>query len=111
MDSELSVMKDVASYWRKVKSGELPAPSQNDIDITIRTVEAAIRRIAELEALLERNKMRVEKLIELLATPGRLPEPDELALTTEPCVICGMVSSHPEGWHYCHPKSVEGGER
>lgn len=52
----------VADYWRKVKSGELPAPSQNDIDITIWTAEAAIKRIAELEAR--------------LATPMRFPNED-----------------------------------
>ncbi|EPC4490471.1 hypothetical protein ACRZXV_004726 [Serratia liquefaciens] len=53
-------MKATADYWRKVKSGELPAPSPNDIDFTIWTAEAAIRRIAELEAK--------------LATPVRLPD-------------------------------------
>lgn len=43
-------LKATADYWRKVKSGELPAPSPNDMDFTIWTAEAAIRRIAELEA-------------------------------------------------------------
>lgn len=27
---------------------------------------------------------------------------ESLAENTEPCVICGVVSSHPHGWHYCH---------
>lgn len=26
---------------------------------------------------------------------------DGCAPNTEPCVLCGVVSSHPEGWHYC----------
>ncbi len=47
-----------------------------------------------------------ESLRAKLATPVRLP--DDLEPNTEPCVICGVVSSHPEGWHYCHPKCVEG---
>lgn len=47
MDSNL--LKDVANYWRKVKSGELPAAGPNEIDNTVWTVEAAIKRIAELE--------------------------------------------------------------
>lgn len=41
-----------------------------------------------------------------LATPVRLP--DDLEPNTEPCVICGVVSSHPEGWHYCNRKNAEG---
>lgn len=36
-------------------------------------LKAAEKRSAELETLLERNKMRAEKLGELLATPVRLP--------------------------------------
>ncbi len=34
-----------------------------------------------------------------LATPAQLPEFNELEANTEPCVICGKVSRHPEGWH------------
>ncbi|EPC5390085.1 DUF551 domain-containing protein [Serratia liquefaciens] len=45
-------LKATADYWRKVKSGELPTPSPNDIDFTIWTAEAAIRRITELRAKL-----------------------------------------------------------
>lgn len=33
---------------------------------------------------------------------------ESLAENTEPCVICGVVSSHPEGWHYCHATSAGG---
>ncbi len=32
----------------------------------------------------------------------------ELEPNTEPCVICGVVSSHPEGWHYCHGQKGAG---
>ncbi|KNE88203.1 hypothetical protein PSTG_18402, partial [Puccinia striiformis f. sp. tritici PST-78] len=42
-------LKAVADYWRKVKSGELPATGPNEIGITIWTAEAAIKRITELE--------------------------------------------------------------
>lgn len=72
-------LKATADYWRKVKSGELPAPSPNDIDFTIWTAEAAIRRIAELESCsrLEYTR-RVERenaeLKAKLATPVRLPD-------------------------------------
>lgn len=38
-----------------------------------------------------------------LATPVRLP--DDLEPNTEPCMICGKISSHPEGWHYCNRKN------
>ncbi|MGP3038436.1 hypothetical protein [Serratia nevei] len=40
------------------------------------------------------------------APPVRLP--DDLEANTEPCVICGKISSHPEGWHYCNRKNAEG---
>lgn len=58
-------LKAVADYWRKVKSGELPAPGPNEIDNTVWTVEAALKRIAELEAK--------------LATPVQLPDMRESA--------------------------------
>lgn len=72
-------LKATADYWRKVKSGELPTPSPNDIDFTIWTAEAAIRRIAELESCsrLEYTR-RVERenaeLKAKLATPVQPPE-------------------------------------
>lgn len=34
-------------------------------------------------------------------TDNTAPQFEALAENTEPCVICGIVSSHPEGWHYC----------
>lgn len=100
-------------------------------DGMVRELEAKDKRIAELEAktamtmgvgsgngnlfvhgdydsikaaqaiVLENESLRAK-----LATPVRLP--DDLEPNTEPCVICGVVSSHPEGWHYCHPKCGEG---
>lgn len=39
--------------------------------------------------------------------PATVPDIDYSALryeNMEPCAICGKVSSHPEGWHYCHGK-------
>lgn len=39
--------------------------------------------------------------------PATVPDIDYSALmyeNREPCAICGKVSSHPEGWHYCHGK-------
>lgn len=50
------------------------------IDWRIRA-EVAETRITELETLLERNKMRVEKLGELLATPVRFPDCDVEAVS------------------------------
>lgn len=34
-----------------------------------------------------------------------VPCRDDITPNTEPCVICGVVSSHPKGWHYCHATS------
>ncbi|EPE3622664.1 hypothetical protein ACSIA8_000663 [Serratia marcescens] len=80
-------------------------------------------RIAELEGQLqsgftpealaqeeraENAEQRVAELEAKMATPVRLP--DDLEPNTEPCVICGKISSHPEGWHYCNRKSNEGDE-
>ncbi|CAI2539466.1 Uncharacterised protein [Serratia proteamaculans] len=91
MYNKQNALKDVADYWRKVKSGELPAPSPNDIDFTIWTAEAAMKRIAELERLIEGVTQEAiaggwtakgisdyaMSLEAKLATPARLP--DELA--------------------------------
>lgn len=30
---------------------------------------------------------------------------DGCAPNDQPCVLCGVVSSHPEGWHYCKAKA------
>ncbi|AVN50243.1 TPA: ead/Ea22-like family protein [Serratia marcescens] len=69
-------------------------------------LEAKDKRIAELEAeitnIVDSHAETVAELRAKLATPVRLPV--DLEPNTEPCVICGVVSSHPEGWHYCHPK-------
>ncbi|MFS7186030.1 hypothetical protein AB6848_11215 [Serratia proteamaculans] len=43
-------LKAVADYWRKVRSGELQAAGQNEIDVTVWTAEGAIKRISELES-------------------------------------------------------------
>ncbi len=40
-------------------------------------------------------------------THNTAPQLKALAANTEPCVICGVVSSRPDGGHYCHgPKPV-----
>lgn len=36
------------------------------------------------------------------ATDNTAQQFESLATNTEPCVICGVVSSHQEGWHYCN---------
>lgn len=81
MNNKLSELKDVADYWRKVKSGELPAPGPNEIGITIWTAEAAIKRITELEAdkrqlneIINTEANRADAAEKRLATPVRLPE-------------------------------------
>ncbi|MEL5317636.1 ead/Ea22-like family protein [Serratia ureilytica] len=77
-------------------------------------LEAKNKRIAELEAEAKvwesattKHLERAEEAEKRLATPVRLP--DDLEPNTEPCVICGKISSHPEGWHYCNRKNTEGG--
>ena len=45
------------------------------------------------------------------ATDNTAQQFESLAENTEPCVICGVVSSHPEGWHYCHATSAGGGKK
>lgn len=44
------------------------------------------------------------------ATDNTAQQFESLAENTEPCVICGVVSSHPEGWHYCHATSAGSGK-
>lgn len=44
-----NLLKDVADYWRKVKSGALPAPGPNEISITLSSLDGAIARISEME--------------------------------------------------------------
>ncbi|CAI0710581.1 Uncharacterised protein [Serratia quinivorans] len=58
MDNKLSELKDVADYWRKVKSGELPAPGMNEISITACTLDGAVSRIAALLAELEASSLQ-----------------------------------------------------
>ncbi|HIE4322246.1 TPA: hypothetical protein ACXM6M_000647 [Serratia marcescens] len=69
-------------------------------------VDTERRKSASLESVIYARDTRIAELEAKLATPVRLP--DDLEPNTEPCVICGVVSSHPEGWHYCHPKCGEG---
>lgn len=59
MDNKLSELKDVVDYWRKVKSGELPAPGPNEISITVCTLDGAVSRIAALLAELEAKDKRI----------------------------------------------------
>lgn len=67
--NKLSELKDVADYWRKVKSGELPAPGLNEISITTCTLDGAVSRIsamlAELEASKKSNALLKEQLSQL----------------------------------------------
>lgn len=53
-------------------------------------LEKSGARIAELEALTAPAEPAADNIAQ-----------QALAANTEPCVICGVVSSHPEGWHYC----------
>lgn len=63
MNNKLSELKDAADYWRKVKSGELPAPGPNEISITVCTLDGAVSRISALLAELEREiEMRAQNL-------------------------------------------------
>lgn len=36
------------------------------------------------------------------ASPNLELPPAPVTANTEPCPRCGRISSHPEGWHYCH---------
>jgi hypothetical protein len=63
--------------WDEATTVFFRAISNREMEIIIALLaelEAKDKRVAELETLLERNKMRVEKLGELLATPVRLPD-------------------------------------
>lgn len=60
MDNKLSELKDVVDYWRKVKSGELPAPGPNEISITVCTLDGAASRIAALLAELEAKDSQLD---------------------------------------------------
>lgn len=64
MDNKLSELKDVADYWRKVKSGELPAPGPNKISITACTLDADVSCIAALLAELEAKDERITTVTE-----------------------------------------------
>lgn len=73
------------------------------------TKESLAARIADLEygprSLKEDYTLAAYKM--LLATMDAEPDIDYSALryeNAEPCAVCGKVSSHPEGWHYCHGK-------
>ncbi|MGK0663686.1 hypothetical protein [Serratia marcescens] len=107
MYNKQNALKDVADYWRKVKSGELPAPSPNDIDFTIWTAEAAMKRIAELERLIEGVTQEAiaggwtakgisdyaKSLEAKLATPVRLPTKYSLKLAGDKSTRA-MFSGH-----------------
>jgi hypothetical protein len=87
---KLSELKAVADYWRKVKSGELPAPGPNEISITVCTLDGAVSRITALLAELEAKDKRIDELShwlehnierakaaeQKLATPVRLKKVD-----------------------------------
>ncbi|CAB1223537.1 hypothetical protein I1A46_01700 [Serratia liquefaciens] len=62
MDNKLSELKAVVDYWRKVKSGELPAPGPNEISITVCTLDGAASRIAAMLADLEAKDKRIAEL-------------------------------------------------
>lgn len=80
MDNKLSELKDVADYWRKVKSGELPAPGPNEISITVCTLDAAVSRMAALLAELEAKDKRIADL-----EAGLLNSHHRLINTTQNC--------------------------
>ncbi len=75
-------LKALADYWRKVKSGELPAPGQNEVSITACAVDDAVSRIttllAELEAAEQRAAVDHEAasslVVELSAARERIAE-------------------------------------
>lgn len=64
MYNKQNVLKDVADYWRKVKSGELPAPGPNEINVTALAVDEAVSRIAALLAELEAKDKRITTVTE-----------------------------------------------
>jgi hypothetical protein len=64
MDNKLSELKDVADYWRKVKSGELPALGPNEISITVCTLDGAVSRMTALLAELEKKDRQLKASIQ-----------------------------------------------
>lgn len=103
----------------KTTVGWMHAANPEVIAALLAELDAKDKRIAELEEEfafimgqndgmekeLRDKDERIEHLEAKLATPVRLP--DDLEPNTEQCVICGKVSSHPEGWHYCNRKNAE----
>lgn len=110
MIDKLAVNK--ARQWPEPKDGEPRLHIQADNDNTAQQFEALATSQAEDDNICygERCPVCDEMII------GRSPDGmcvscrDELSPNTEPCVICGVVSSHPEGWHYCnHEPSTSAG--
>lgn len=110
MIDKLAVNK--ARTWPEPKDGEPRLHIQAENDNTAQQFEALAGRQAEDDNICygERCNVCDEMII------GRSPDGmcvscrDELSPNTEPCVICGVVSSHPEGWHYCHSTSARSGK-
>lgn len=83
MNNKPSELKDAADYWRKVKSGELPAPGPNEISITVCTLDGAVSRIAALLAELEAKDKRIAEL-----------ELDELAMRASSRAVHEAQENH-----------------
>ncbi|WP_262033996.1 ead/Ea22-like family protein [Serratia liquefaciens] len=84
----------VASTSEKRDAIFIAAANPDTVIALLAELEAKDKRIAELETLLERNKMRVEKLGELLATPVRLPEREfDDGSDKQVCILAGRFNS------------------
>lgn len=98
--------------WRSAQ----PAPVVPDAATAIRACMSefpeSARDIVEECADIAENACRAAMLnqAQAPATDNTAQQFESLAENTEPCVICGVVSSHPEGWHYCHATSAGSGK-
>ncbi|QXA73914.1 hypothetical protein [Klebsiella aerogenes] len=66
-----------------------------------RAMAMAFPGVARQQIRLRLAEVTLASLIGEPVTDNTAPQFEALAENTEPCVICGIVSSHPEGWHYC----------
>lgn len=114
MIEKLAVNK--ARQWPEPKDGEPRLHVKPATDNTAQQFEALATSQAQKSTLSQaitdviderQHKVTLEGLLHLNGDAydeiGDLSQ--SLGASAELCVRCGRVSSHPEGWHYCHATS------
>ncbi|HGM5805690.1 TPA: hypothetical protein ACKP33_001923 [Serratia marcescens] len=99
-----ALLAELESRDKRIAELESANQSQDDhINQQQDRIESLEKKNGDLGQGLQAAEKRIAGLVARLATPVRLP--DDLEPNTEPCMICGKISSHPEGWHYCNRKN------